>query len=187
MDRLSTWGCRPARDDAAARRFSYHALSTLKVTPVEVITDAAPVCPAVLDELVPSALHHREQYANNPVEADHGLKHRLRPLRGLRTDSAQVFLAAPISYDGLLVPCAGRVVRAAPGRDIVGVHDYPVGERRSAPGIRLLDSAKLRSERPGQTCVSMPLGHLTTGGQGVVGSNPAVPTRKTPGQGRSPR
>jgi hypothetical protein len=36
----------------------------------------------VLDELVPSALHVVEQYANNPIEADHGrLKARLRPMR----------------------------------------------------------------------------------------------------------
>jgi hypothetical protein len=41
----------------------------------------------------------------------------------------------------------------------------------------LLYSAELRSDRPGQTCVSMPLTHMTTGGQGVVGSNPAVPTQ----------
>jgi transposase-like protein len=39
----------------------------------------------VLDELVPSALHNAEQYANNPIEADHGrLKARLRPMRGLK-------------------------------------------------------------------------------------------------------
>jgi hypothetical protein len=66
-----------------------------KVIPVEVVTDAAPVYPAVLDELVPSAWHHVEQYANNPIEPDHGrLKHRLRPMRGLRTDrTAQVVIA----------------------------------------------------------------------------------------------
>ncbi|MEV0570084.1 DDE-type integrase/transposase/recombinase, partial [Dactylosporangium sp. NPDC050588] len=60
----------------------------------EVVTDAAAVYPAVLDELIPSAWHHVEQYANNPIEADHGrLKHRLRPMRGLRTDkTAQVII-----------------------------------------------------------------------------------------------
>ena len=44
---------------------------------------------------MPAAWHHVEQYANNPIEADHGqLKHRLRPMRGLRTDrSAQVVIA----------------------------------------------------------------------------------------------
>jgi transposase-like protein len=67
----------------------------LKVIPVEVVTDAAPVYPAVLDELVPAAWHHVEQYANNPIEADHGqLKRRLRPMRGLQTDrTARVVIA----------------------------------------------------------------------------------------------
>jgi transposase-like protein len=75
------------RDAAAARRFFTRALRSLKVIPGEVVTDAAPVYPAVLDELVPSAWHHVEQYANNPIEADHSqLKRRLRPMRGLQTD-----------------------------------------------------------------------------------------------------
>ncbi|MEU5727275.1 DDE-type integrase/transposase/recombinase [Micromonospora sp. NPDC047738] len=83
------------RDAAAARRFFQRALRTLKVTPTEVVTDAAPVYPAVLDVFVPSAWHHVERHANNPIEADHSqLKHRLRPMRGLRTDStAQVIIA----------------------------------------------------------------------------------------------
>jgi transposase, IS6 family len=36
-----------------------------------------------------------ERHANNPIEADHSqLKHRLRPMRGLRTDrTAQVIIA----------------------------------------------------------------------------------------------
>jgi transposase-like protein len=83
------------RDAAAARRFFTRALRTLKVIPREVITDAAPVYPAVLEELVPAAWHHVEQYANNPIEADHGQrKRRLRPMRGLQTDrTAQVVIA----------------------------------------------------------------------------------------------
>ena len=60
------------RDAAAARRFFTRALRMLKVIPNEVVTDAAPVYLAVLDELLPAALHHVEQYANNPIEADHG-------------------------------------------------------------------------------------------------------------------
>jgi transposase-like protein len=82
------------RDAAAARRFFARALRTLK-TPSEVVTDAAPVYPAVLDHLMPAAWHHVEQYANNPLEADHGqLKRRLRPMRGLQTDrTAQVVIA----------------------------------------------------------------------------------------------
>jgi len=39
------------RDAAAARRFLHRVLVMLKVKPVEVITDAAPVYPAVLDKL----------------------------------------------------------------------------------------------------------------------------------------
>jgi transposase-like protein len=75
------------RDAAAARRFFRRALSTSKVTPTEVVTDAAAVYPAVLDALIPSAWHHVEQYANNPIEADQSrLKHRLRSMRGLRTE-----------------------------------------------------------------------------------------------------
>jgi transposase-like protein len=83
------------RDAAAARRFFRRAITAFKVTPTEVVTDAAAVYPAVLDELLPSAWHHIEQYANNPIEADHGqLKHRLRPMRGLQTDrTAQVVIA----------------------------------------------------------------------------------------------
>jgi transposase-like protein len=83
------------RDAAAARRFFVRALRMLKVTPSEMVTDAAPVYRAVLEELVPAAWHHVEQYANNPIEADLGqLKDRLRPMRGLQTDrTAQVAIA----------------------------------------------------------------------------------------------
>ena len=65
------------------------------MNPTEVVTDAAAVYPAVLDELIPAAWHHIERFANNPIEADHGrLKHRLRTMRGLRTDrTAQVVIA----------------------------------------------------------------------------------------------
>jgi transposase, IS6 family len=67
----------------------------LKVVPAEVVTDGAPVYPAVLDELFPSAWHHIERYANNPIESDHALlKRRLRAMRSLRTDrTAQAIIA----------------------------------------------------------------------------------------------
>ena len=75
------------RDTAAAQCFFARALNTTKVSPAEVVTDKAAVYPRVLDELVPGAWHHNEQYANNRIEADHGqLKRRLRPMRGLKTD-----------------------------------------------------------------------------------------------------
>jgi transposase-like protein len=82
-------------DADAARRFFRRALFALKVMPTDVVADAAAVYPGVLDELIPSAWHHVERYANNPIEADHSrLKHRLRPMRGLRTEqTAQVIIA----------------------------------------------------------------------------------------------
>jgi IS6 family transposase len=82
------------RDLAGARRFFTRALRAGTV-PAEVTTDRAPACPRVLDELVPSALHTMEQYASNPVEADHGrLKARLRPMRGLKRHRSARVLAA---------------------------------------------------------------------------------------------
>jgi IS6 family transposase len=95
----------------------------LKVKPTEVVTDAAAIYPMVLDELTPSAWHHVEQYANNPIEADHSqLKQRLRPMRGLQTDrTAQVVIAGHAfmqnlrrgHYElGIEAPPAGRITAA---------------------------------------------------------------------------
>jgi len=82
------------RDLAAARRLFTRAVAAGTV-PAEVTTDRAPIYPRVLDELVPSALHIVEQYANNPIEADHGrLKARLRPMRGLKQHRSARTLAA---------------------------------------------------------------------------------------------
>jgi transposase-like protein len=82
------------RDLAAARRFFARALRAGTVR-AEVTTGRAPVYPRVLDELVPSALHTVKQYANNPIEADHGrLKARLRPMRGLKRHRSARILAA---------------------------------------------------------------------------------------------
>jgi transposase-like protein len=85
----------PRRDARAARWFFQRAIITAKSTPVEVVTDHAPVYPGVLEELAPAAWHRTDQYANNRIEADHGrLKARLRPMRGLKQDrSARVVIA----------------------------------------------------------------------------------------------
>ncbi len=51
------------------------------------MTDRAWTLLAVVDELMPSAVHTTDQYANNRIEADHArLKARLRPMRGLKCD-----------------------------------------------------------------------------------------------------
>jgi transposase-like protein len=85
----------PQRDTKAAQRFFERAIGTTRIAPAEVTTDQAPVYPAVLEELLPAALHRTDQYANNWVECDHGrLKARLRPMRGLKQDrSARVIIA----------------------------------------------------------------------------------------------
>jgi transposase, IS6 family len=75
------------RDIKAARRFFQRAIGITKATPVEVVTDRAPVYPLVLEELLPAAWHCTDQYPNNRVEADHGwVKARRRPMRGLKHD-----------------------------------------------------------------------------------------------------
>ena len=82
------------RDTAAARRFFTGALRH-GPAPAEVTTDQAGPYLRVLDDLVPTALHVTEQYANNRAEADHGrLKAWLRPMRGLtRFRSVEVIAA----------------------------------------------------------------------------------------------
>jgi transposase, IS6 family len=82
------------RDTAAARRFFTRAL-THGPAPVEITTDKAGPYLRVLDELVPTAMHVTEQYANNWIEADHGrLKARLRSMRGLKRCWSAARLAA---------------------------------------------------------------------------------------------
>jgi transposase, IS6 family len=72
------------RDLEATRRFFVRALDH-GTRPTEVSTDRASTYPRVLDDLLASACHVTEQYANNAFEADHGrLKSRLRPMRGLK-------------------------------------------------------------------------------------------------------
>jgi IS6 family transposase len=79
------------RDLAATRRFFTQALGHAP-RPSEVTTDRAPAYPRMVDELLPAPRHVTEQYANNPIETDHGrLKSRPRPMRGLkRLRSARV-------------------------------------------------------------------------------------------------
>jgi transposase-like protein len=72
---------------------------------------------------VPEAWHHVQRHANNPIEADHSrLQHRLRPMRGLRTDrTARVIIAGHTfmqnlrrGHDeiGVEVPASRRVAEA---------------------------------------------------------------------------
>ena len=82
------------RDLPAARAFFTRTLA-VGVTPTEVTTDRAAAYPRVLDEHVPAALHIVEQYANNPIEADHSrLKAWLSPMRSLKRFRSAQTLAA---------------------------------------------------------------------------------------------
>ena len=54
--------------------------------------------------------------------------------------------------------------------------DQPSGPWRPAAVYDSFTRPVYAGRDLGQTCLSTPLGHRTTGGQGVVGSNPAVPT-----------
>jgi IS6 family transposase len=82
------------RDLGAARGFFTRALRAGTI-PVKATTDRAPVYPRILDEVVPHTLHTVEQYADNPIEADHGrLKSRLRPMRGLKRHRSAQTVAA---------------------------------------------------------------------------------------------
>jgi len=124
------------RDMAAARRFFTQALAHAP-TPAEVTTDRAPAYLKVLDELLPAARHVTEQYANNPIECDHGrLKARLRPMRGLkRLRCAAVIAAGHALVQNLrrLEPIRGH----APSK-----HRQRGGERRARrPSVAWLGAA----------------------------------------------
>ena len=68
-----------ARAAVITKRFCVVARSAdwrLGTVLAEVTTDRPPAYPRILDELIPSAPHTTERYANSPAEADHG---RLKP------------------------------------------------------------------------------------------------------------
>jgi hypothetical protein len=48
-------------DTEAAHRFLERAIGTTKIAPAEVSTDQAPVCPAVLEDLLPAAWHRTDR------------------------------------------------------------------------------------------------------------------------------
>jgi IS6 family transposase len=82
------------RELAAARPFLTRALRAGTV-PAEVTTDRAPDYPRVPGEQVPSALHTVKQYANNPIETDHGrLKARVPADAGPERHRSARILAA---------------------------------------------------------------------------------------------
>ncbi len=75
------------RDAAAAHRFRCRAMATLKVRPTEVVTDAAPTYPTVLDELVPSAWHHVERHESSSALSSDSLSSASSPKQEMSTRS----------------------------------------------------------------------------------------------------
>jgi IS6 family transposase len=74
------------RNVAAATKF-FETMLAGRGRPKEVTTDLAAPLLRVVDDLLPEVLHDTTQYANNPIECDHGrLKARLGPMRCLRAD-----------------------------------------------------------------------------------------------------
>ena len=108
------------RDTTAACRFFKQAIGTTKLTPVEVVTDHAPVYPGVLEEVAPAAWHRTDRYANNRVEVDHGrLKARLGPMRGLKQDrSARIVIAGHAFMQNLRRGCSELAVEEPPSRRV---------------------------------------------------------------------
>jgi transposase, IS6 family len=89
------------RDLAATRRFFTRALEHGPHS-TEVSTDRAPTYPRVLDELLPTACHIIEQYANNPIEADHSQwKARLWSMRGLKQLRSARVVSGPSMTPGI--------------------------------------------------------------------------------------
>ncbi|HEX6678377.1 MAG TPA: IS6 family transposase [Actinomycetes bacterium] len=125
----------PRRNATAARRFFGRAIGTTKVTPSEVVTDRAPAYPLALEEVVPTAWHRTERYANNGIEADHGrLKARLRPMRELKQDrSARVVIAGHAfvqnvrrgHYELAVEAPAGRRLAVAFGELVMAIWSGP--------------------------------------------------------------
>ncbi|MGW5668844.1 helicase-related protein [Micromonospora sp. NPDC003776] len=87
-----------------------------------------------------------------------------------------LFLAGPISYDGLLIQCAGRIIRD-PRRDVVEIHDYHdqphesdgFGLRIGRFRVRVPALAGISMSRP-KSCVE----------------HPAQARRRRPGAGGGP-
>jgi IS6 family transposase len=103
------------RDIAWPRRFFTTALAAYGA-PAEVITDRAPAPANVIEDLTPAAFHNNGQYENNRCECDHGgLKARLRPMRGLKTDrTASVVISGHAFIQNLRRAQYERVGEVAP-------------------------------------------------------------------------
>jgi transposase-like protein len=81
------------RDANAAHRFFEHALGATKVSPIEVVTDQAPVYPGVVEE-PPPAWHYRPICRQRRRVQLRPTKARLRPLEVV-PDFVELEVAVP--------------------------------------------------------------------------------------------
>jgi transposase, IS6 family len=93
--------------------------------PTEITTDRAHALIRAVVELMPAALHDTTRYANNRVEADHGLlKARLRPMRGLKRDrTASVVIRGHAFIQNLRRGHYELGVHALPGLTVAAAFD----------------------------------------------------------------
>ena len=75
--------------------------------PAEVTTDLAAAYPRVLDELIPSALHTVERYANNPAVDDGLIKRNPCRIRGGGPEKSAERPVLTIAQVGALADAAG--------------------------------------------------------------------------------
>lgn len=109
----------------------------------EVVTDAAPVYPQVLDELVPAA-GHVERDANNVLEADRPTQTPVATTRGLQTDRTASVVITGLAFHAS-VRCGGLGERRNMGYNR-GVHDHA---RPAAELHRPTTVSKARATRDG--------------------------------------
>jgi hypothetical protein len=133
----------------------------------------------VLDELIPTAWHRIKQYANNPIEADHGrLKHRLRPMRGLRTDrTGQVTWCRNTSTSTALArsPRATRIINCSTWRRTT----YPKDRIMTSSMPSVADPAADKSHVSPDDRVSERYRHADD--PGLVPTVKSVPPSQRPG------
>jgi hypothetical protein len=128
----------------------------------EVVTDLAPTYLVVLEELLPTAWHRTDRYANNRIEADNGRQGRLRPMSGLRLEQR---------------PSRDRRIRLRPERSPRALRAGSRGAGEAAVGRRL------RRVRPGDVTPS-PRSRLHHARTDQTQHDPLIPRRQPPHQTR---
>ena len=82
-------------------------------------------------------MHQVERYANNRIEADHNLlKHRLRPMRGLRIDRTTQVIITGLAFMQNLRPANPPICATLTACRVTACH--PTGTRAQPPQPRMV-------------------------------------------------